>query len=161
MKKSLNNETDWATEFGAYAVNRDTRIFENTSFTEGMFVEIFEDADENDVANKLGERLRDGLEYEYALYDGSHRLIGFAYYPVEKETETPKKVTRVFRFHAHTWADVIVEGDENTTDDEFFDMAQDKYNEGDYDYDDTAFENEDVEEITESLKEDNIYPFDK
>lgn len=161
MKKLLNNETDWVSEFSAFALNRNTRIFEDVSLTEGMFVEIFKDADENDVANKLGERLRNGLEYEYALYDVCNRLIGFAYYPEEEEIETPKKVTRVYRFYAHTWADVIVEGDANTTDEEFLEIASDKYNEGDYTYDDTAFENDDVEEITDYLKENNIHPFDK
>ena len=70
---------DWMTEYGCYAVNRDSRLFENASFLSDTTVEVFTDTDENDVANALGERLYDGLDYDYALYDGQHRLVGFAY----------------------------------------------------------------------------------
>ena len=72
-------EVDWATEYGCYAVNRDSRIFENTSYLDDATIEVFTDTDENDVANALAERLHKGLDYDYALYDGQHRLVGFAY----------------------------------------------------------------------------------
>jgi hypothetical protein len=74
-----DREVDWATEYVCYAVNRDSRIFENTSYLDNFTIEVFTDTDENDVANALGERLSDGLDYDYALYDGQHRLVGFAY----------------------------------------------------------------------------------
>ena len=73
-------EVDWMTEYGCFAVNRDSRLFENTSFLNNATIEVFVDTDENDVANALGKRLWDGLEYEYALYDKQLHLIGFAYY---------------------------------------------------------------------------------
>ena len=73
-------EVDWMTEYGCYAVNRDTRLFENTSFLNNATIEVFTDTDENDVANTLGKRLWEGLEYEYALYDKQLHLVGFAYY---------------------------------------------------------------------------------
>ena len=72
-------EVDWATEYGCYAVSHDSRLFENTSFLDDFTVEVFTDTDEDDVANALGDRLSDGLDYDYALYDGQHRLVGFAY----------------------------------------------------------------------------------
>ena len=73
-------EVDWMTEYGCFAVNRDSRLFENTSFLNNATIEVFVDTDENDVANALGKMLWDGLEYEYALYDKQLRLVGFAYY---------------------------------------------------------------------------------
>ena len=73
-------EVDWMTEYGCFAVNRDSRLFENTSFLNNATIEVFVDTDENDVANALGKRLWDDLEYEYALYDKQLRLVGFAYY---------------------------------------------------------------------------------
>ena len=73
-------EVDWMTEYGCYAVNRDSRLFENTSFLNNATIEVFIDTDENDVANALGKKLWDGSEYEYALYDKQLRLVGFAYY---------------------------------------------------------------------------------
>ena len=70
----------------------------------------------------------------------------------------PKKVKRVFRFHAHTWTDVIVEVDEDMDDDEVFELANDKYNNGEYDYDsaDGNFENTDCEEITDMYINDGL-----
>ena len=81
MKQIINTEeTDWAAEFGVYAINRDTRLFENTSGIPGITIEIFYGLDEGEVSDRLGQRLRDGLDYEYALYDGSHHLCGYAYF---------------------------------------------------------------------------------
>ena len=164
----LGQETDWwfTNNMNLYAQNRDTRMFENTSYTEGMVMELYTDTDENDVANALGKHLWDGKEYEFALYNSKHELVGFAYYREEEPKEEPKK--RVFRFHAHSWADVVVSEDEldlcgdESEDmiDELFRMkADDKYNECDYEDDSSNFENTDVEEITDYLKENKIYPF--
>ena len=80
----LKDETDWAFDFGVYAVNRDSRMFENTSWTKGLEAEIYdsneEDFDENRVADALAEVFDDERgDYEYALYDGMHRLVGFVY----------------------------------------------------------------------------------
>lgn len=64
MKQVITKqEVDWATEYGVYAINRDTRLVENTSGVTGITVEIFY-----------------GLDYDYALYDGSLHLVGFAYF---------------------------------------------------------------------------------
>lgn len=167
----LGEETDWwfTNNRNLYAVNRDTRMFENTSYTQGMVMELYRDEDENDVANALGARLRDGKEYEFVIYDASHRLVGFVYYPEEDEQGKKEPKTRVYRFHAHTWADVIVNENEldleglteEQADAEFAMKAEDKYNEGDYADDPSNFENTDMEEITDYLKDNKIYPFNE
>lgn len=79
------DEVDWASIFKAYAVNRDTRIFENCSYAHRLIVEVWDDEnkgfDENDVSTALAkERLGNGLDYDFVLYNFEHRLIGFAYY---------------------------------------------------------------------------------
>ena len=164
----LGQETDWwfTNNMNLYAQNRDTRMFENTSYTEGMVLELYTDTDEGDVSNELGRRLREGNDYEFAIYNSKHELVGFAYYREEEPKEEPKK--RVFRFHAHIWNDVVVdeselnlEGDESEEiiDEMFYDKAQDKYNNGEYDSSDDNFENTDMEEITDYLKDNKIYPF--
>jgi hypothetical protein len=167
----LGEETDWwfTNNRNLYAVNRDTRMFENTSYTQGMVMELYRDEDENDVANALGARLRDCREYEFVIYDASHRLVGFVYYPEEDEQGKKEPKKRVFRFHAHTWADVIVNENEldleglteEQVDAEFAMKAEDKYNEGDYADDPSNFENTDMEEITDYLKDNKIYPFNE
>lgn len=165
----LGQETDWwyTNDMHLYAQNRDTRMFENTSYTEGMVLELYTDTDENDVANALGKHLWDGKEYEFALYNSKHELVGFAYYEDVKPNKTEK---RVYRFHAHTWVDVVVDETEvnlvGLTNEEeiseaFAMVADDKYNEGDYAEDPSNFENTDVEEITDYLKENKIYPFNR
>lgn len=50
-----------------------------------------------------------------------------------------------FRFHTHGWTDITVEAD---NEEEAFELADDKYNEGVYDDEATGFENIDVENIT-------------
>lgn len=79
------DEVDWYSVFNAWAVNRDTRIFENCSYAHGLVVEVWDDDnmlfDENDVSTALAnERLCEGLDYDFALYNDEHRLIGYAYY---------------------------------------------------------------------------------
>lgn len=63
---------------------------------------------------------------------------------------------RVYRFHAHVWTDVVVEVDDNMSDDECLELAADKYNEGDYESQDDNFENTDCEEITDYYEENEI-----
>lgn len=169
----LGQETDWwfTNNMNFYAQNRDTRMFENTSYTQGMVMELYTNTDENEVADALGDRLRDGYDYEFVIYNSRHELVGFVYYrdnDEEEEVEKKEPRKRVYRFHAHTWADVVVSEDEldlcgdedEDTIDELFSMkADDKYNESDYADDPSNFENTDVEEITDYLKENNIYPF--
>ena len=81
MKRiAIFEETDWASEFGVYAINRDSRLVENTSAVQGITIEIYEDKDESEVSDLLAQRLREGLDYDYALYDGQLHLVGFAYF---------------------------------------------------------------------------------
>ena len=81
----LGEATDWYTAIKGRrikAVNRDSRLFEETSRTEGMTMILFpRDTDPNDVAGALGHFLWSGKDYEYALYDTQNRLVGWAYYP--------------------------------------------------------------------------------
>ena len=51
-----------------------------------------------------------------------------------------------FRFHAHTWTDITVEAE---NEEEAYELADDKYCEGDYEEQPENFENIDVENITE------------
>jgi hypothetical protein len=152
----LNDETDWATEYGVYAVNSETCLFENSSWAEGLTMVLFTDTDESDVFTDLERSLTwDGLDYEYALYDGEHRLVGYVYHPKE---EDPDEVKKVFRFHTHSWVDVVVTGTTDLTEVEWCDLANDKYNNGDYEDDPSNFENTDMEEVTDYYKENKI-PF--
>lgn len=81
MKQVITKqEVDWATEYGVYAINRDTRLVENTSGVTGITVEIFYGLDEGEVSDRLAERLRNGLDYDYTLYDSSLHLVGYAYF---------------------------------------------------------------------------------
>ena len=150
----LASETDWATEYGVYAINRCTRIFENTSWTEGLTMVLFTDTDENDVSAKL--TLNRGLDYEFALYDDEHHLVGYVYRPEDEGGKNTEK--RVFRFHTHSWVDVVVTGTTDITEDEWYGLANDKYNNGDYEDDPSNFENTDMEEVTDYYKENKI-PF--
>lgn len=78
-KVRLSEETDWEFEYGVYAINRDTRIFENTSCTEGMTMELYKGFDESDVSRMLADRLRNGGDNEFTLYNYNHELVGFVY----------------------------------------------------------------------------------
>lgn len=81
MRKVITeNEINWAAEFGVWAINRDTRLVENCSGVPGIIVEIYENKDESEVSDLIAARLRDGLDYDYALYDDSMFLVGFAYF---------------------------------------------------------------------------------
>lgn len=165
---TLGNETDWATAFGLYAMNDATKLFENTSWTEGLVAEVYDTNSDDEVSNCLDTRIyKEKKNIVFLLYTPDHFLAGFVYAD-EKKDEEPKK--KVFRFHAHTWNDVVVdeseldlEGDEDeeTIDEMLYDKAMDKYNNGEYDSSDDNFENTDVEEITDYLKKNEIYPFNK
>ncbi len=73
-------ETDWRTEYGVYAINRDSRLVENTSAVQNYTIELYTDEDESQVSDRLAQRLHDGNDYDYALYAKDLRLVGFVYY---------------------------------------------------------------------------------
>lgn len=66
-----------------------------------------------------------------------------------------KKKKFVIRHHWRQWVDIVVEA-ENL--DEAYELAGDKYNEGDYEDNPENFENTEVEDVTKHYIEDNI-PF--
>jgi hypothetical protein len=155
----LGQETDWATAFGLYAMNDATKLFENTSWTEGLVAEVYDTDSNDEVSDRLDARIyKEKKNIVFLLYTPDHFLAGFVYAD-EEEDEEPKEVKKVFRFHAHTWTDVVVTGTTDLTEEEWYDLANDKYNEGDYEEDPDNFENTDCEEITDYLKENKIYPF--
>lgn len=57
-----------------------------------------------------------------------------------------KKKEFTFRFHADSWTDITVKA---YNEDEAYELADEKYNNGDYSDEDTDFENTYVENITE------------
>lgn len=154
----LENETDWGTKFGLYAMNDATKLFENTSWTEGMIAEIFNTNEDDAASDRFDEFKSKGGSAEFLLYDSEHYFAGFAY---TEEFAEVKPTKRVYRFHAHSWVDVVVDVADDMTDEECLDIAMDKYNNGDYATDLSNFENTDVEEITDYLKENKIYPFNE
>lgn len=72
-------ETDWMQDYGVYAVNRDTRIFENCSAVKGFTIELYWGVDENRVADRLAEVIDEYGDYDYCLYSQIHELVGFVY----------------------------------------------------------------------------------
>ena len=81
MKIKINKEeVDWLFEYGVYAINRNTNLFENTSGVPGITIEIFWGLDEGEVSARLTERLNNGLDCDYALYSKGHALMGYAYF---------------------------------------------------------------------------------
>ena len=155
---TLGNETDWATAFGLYAMNDATKLFENTSWTEGLVAEVYDTNSGDDASCHLDTRIYgEKKSIVFLLYTPDHFLAGFVYED-EKKDEEPKEVKRVFRFHAHTWADVVVTGTTDLTEEEWYDLANDKYNEGDYEDNPENFENTNMEEVTDYYEENEI-PF--
>lgn len=75
-----DGEVDWATEFGVYAINRETRLCENTSYIVDTTIVLFDSEDpsfdESRVADEISEV---GGNEDYDLYDGQHYLVGYAY----------------------------------------------------------------------------------
>jgi hypothetical protein len=69
-----------------------------------------------------------------------------------------KKKKYVIRHYWRAWVDITVEAH---NEEEAFELADEKYNEGDYADDPSNFENTDMEEITDYLKDNKIYPFNE
>ena len=63
---------------------------------------------------------------------------------------------RVIRFYQRSWVDIVVDAPENADDEEIYDLANERYNEGDYDDSDTDFENTDYEDVTDYYDENEI-----
>ena len=72
-------ETDWGQDYDVYAVNRDTRIFENCSAVRGYTIELYWGMDENRVSDRLAEVINEYGDYDYCLYNDNHELVGFVY----------------------------------------------------------------------------------
>jgi len=74
----LNDETDWYTAFDTrtFALNTSTFLFENTSWTEGLFAFIYDDKDtmfdESDVSIVVREK-----KPMFLLYNTRNELIGY------------------------------------------------------------------------------------
>ena len=66
-----------------------------------------------------------------------------------------KKKKFVIRHHWRQWVDIVVEA---RNEDEAYELADEKYNEGDYEEEPDNFENTEVENVTKEYIEDNI-PF--
>ena len=83
MKKTLTNVTvNWKEDFGVYAINRDSRLYEDVSdHTDGLTIEIHKDVDPDDVADIIAERYHDvpWFDIDYTLYTEDRKLVGFAY----------------------------------------------------------------------------------
>ena len=82
MKQYIKTEeTDWMRDYGVYAVNRNTRLFENTSAVKGYVIKIYYGLDEGEISSVLADFLRTGSDYDFALYTSKHELCGFVYSP--------------------------------------------------------------------------------
>ena len=66
-----------------------------------------------------------------------------------------KKKKFVIRHHWHQWVDIVVEAHDE---DEAYELAGEKYNEGDYEEEPDNFENTEVENVTQDYIDNNI-PF--
>ena len=78
---------------------------------------------------------------------------------MEKETE--KKTKRVIRFYQRSWVDIVVEVDAEASEEEVFEKASERYNNGEYDDSDTDFENTDYTDVTDYYKENELPPFNE
>ena len=65
---------------------------------------------------------------------------------------------RVIRFFQRSWVDIVVEVPEDADDEEVYEAANERYNNGEYDDSDTDFENTDYEDVTDYYEENEI-PF--
>lgn len=85
MKVRLNEETDWSSMFGLYAMNRSTMLYENTSYTEDMYAIMFDNNDivfdETDVSNIVLNWDDKQGTIEYLLYTFNRFLVGYVYMP--------------------------------------------------------------------------------
>ena len=69
------------------------------------------------------------------------------------------KVKKVIRFYQRSWVDIIVEVDADADDEEVYELASERYNNGEYDDSDTDFENTNYEDVTDYYKENELPPF--
>ena len=65
---------------------------------------------------------------------------------------------RVIRFYQRSWVDIVVEVPDDADDEEVFEAASERYNNGEYDDADTDFENTDYTDVTEYYKENSLPP---
>ena len=70
-----------------------------------------------------------------------------------KKEKTAEKKRYVFRFYRRAWTDIVVEA---ADEDEACELANEKYNDGDYDGSDEDFENEGCEDVTGTYIENGI-----
>lgn len=68
---------------------------------------------------------------------------------------------RVIRFYQRSWVDIVVDVPDTADDEEVYEAANERYNNGEYDDSDTDFENTDYTDVTDYYKENNIPPFRK
>lgn len=87
-------------------------------------------------------------DYNDELFDGGHwcRVVHLLPSVVKAIIERCEKKKYTFRFHRHEWTDITVEAE---SEEEAAELASDKYNAGEYEDDPEAFENTDMENITE------------
>lgn len=74
-------QTNWMNDYGVFALNRDSRIFEKVSNVKGQIIELYYGVDQNEVSNELVKHI-DSFEegdYNYTLYNFKHELVGFVY----------------------------------------------------------------------------------
>ena len=71
------------------------------------------------------------------------------------EDDAPKKKKFVIRHHWRQWVDIVVEAEDE---DEAFELADEKYNNGDYAEEPDNFENTEVENVTE-MYDNNGLPY--
>ena len=77
----------------------------------------------------------------------------------DMKKETEKKTKRVIRFYQRSWVDIVVEVDAEASEEEVFEKASERYNNGEYDDSDTDFENTDYTDVTDYYKENGLPPF--
>lgn len=85
MKVKLNQETDWSSAFGLYAMNKSTMLYENTSYTEDMYGVMFDNDnimfDESDVSDIVLNWDDKQGTIEFLLYTFDRFLVGYVYTP--------------------------------------------------------------------------------
>lgn len=77
----------------------------------------------------------------------------------ETDPTATEKVKKVIRFYQRSWVDIVVEVDAEASEEEVFEKASERYNNGDYDDSDTDFENTDYTDVTDYYKENGLPPF--
>ena len=72
-----------------------------------------------------------------------------------------KKAKHVIRFYRRAWTDIVVEVDEDADENEIYEAASEKYNNGDYEDSAEDFENTDYEDVTDYYRDNMIPPLAK